>query len=98
MYDLNKLKFYLRYVDDILAAFEKEQDSSNFLSFLNNKRPNIKFTIEKQVNNFIAFRHAFISGMDNQNLTFHTYHKLTYMGLLFRVLHRFHTRLVELNV
>ena len=26
-YDLNKLKFYLRYVDDILAAFDKEQDS-----------------------------------------------------------------------
>ena len=25
-YNLNKPKFYLRYVDDILAAFEKEQD------------------------------------------------------------------------
>ena len=29
-YNLNKPKFYLRYVDDILAAFEKEQDSLNF--------------------------------------------------------------------
>ena len=27
---LNKPKFYLRYVDDILAAFEKEQDSLSF--------------------------------------------------------------------
>ena len=26
-YNLNKPKLYLRYVDDILAAFEKEQDS-----------------------------------------------------------------------
>ena len=26
-YNLNKRKFYLRYVDDILAAFDKEQDS-----------------------------------------------------------------------
>ena len=26
-YNLKKLKFYLRYVDDILAAFDKEQDS-----------------------------------------------------------------------
>ena len=26
-YNLNKLKFYLRYVDDILAAFDNEQDS-----------------------------------------------------------------------
>ena len=29
-YNLNKPKFYLRYVDDILAAFDKEQDSLNF--------------------------------------------------------------------
>ena len=36
-YNLNKPKFYLRYVDDILAAFGKEQDSLNFLNFLNNK-------------------------------------------------------------
>ena len=29
-YNLNKSKFYLSYVGDILAAFEKEQDSVNF--------------------------------------------------------------------
>ena len=28
--NLNKPKFYLRYGDDILAAFGNEQDSSNF--------------------------------------------------------------------
>ena len=33
-YNLNKPKFYLRYVDDILAAFDKVQDSLNFLNFL----------------------------------------------------------------
>ena len=43
-YNLNKHKLYLRYVDDILAAFEKEQDSLSFSSFLNNKHPYIKFT------------------------------------------------------
>ena len=31
-YNLNKPKFYLRYVDDILASFEKEQDSLSFLN------------------------------------------------------------------
>ena len=81
-YKLNKPKFYLRYVDDILAAFEKEQDSLNFLSFLNNKHPNIKFTLEKQVNHFIAFLDVFISGIDNQNLTLQTNHKSTNTGLL----------------
>ena len=32
-YNLNKPKFYLRYVNDILAAFGKEQDSLNFFNF-----------------------------------------------------------------
>ena len=58
-YNLNKAKFYLRYVDDILAAFEKEQDSFNFLIFLNN-HPNVTVSIEKQVNHSIAFLDAFI--------------------------------------
>ena len=78
----NKAKFYLRYVDDILAAFDNEQDSLNFLNFLNNRHPNIKFTIEKQNNHSIAFLDVFILGINNQNLTLQTYHKLTYIGPL----------------
>ena len=81
-YNLNKPKFYLRSVDDILAAFDNEHDSLNFLNFLNNRHPNIKFTIEKQNNHSIAFLDVFISGINNQNLTLQTYHKLTYTGLL----------------
>ena len=54
-YNLKKPKLYLRYVDDILAAFDNDQDSLNFLNFLNNRHPNIKFTIEKQNNHSIAF-------------------------------------------
>ena len=81
-YNLNKPKFYLRYVDDILAAFDNEQDSLNFLIFLNNRHPNIKFTIEKQNDHSIAFLDVFISGISNQNLTLQTYHKSTYAGLL----------------
>ena len=81
-YNLNKPKFYLRYVDDILAAFNNEQDSLNFLNFLNNRHPNSKFTIEKQINYSIAFLDIFISGMNNQILTLQTSHKSTYTGLL----------------
>ena len=79
-YNLNKPKFHLRYVD-ILAAFDNEQDSLNFLNFLNNRHPNIKFTIEKQNNHSIAFFGVFISGINNQNLTLQT-HKSTYTALL----------------
>ena len=80
-YNLDKPKFYLRYVDDILAAFHNEQDSLDFLKFLNNRHPNIKFIIKKQINHSIAFLDVFISG-NNQNLTLQTYHKSTYAGLL----------------
>ena len=48
-YNLKKPKFYLRYVDDILAAFDNEQDSLYFLIFVNNRYPNIKFTIENKL-------------------------------------------------
>ena len=37
--NLNKSKFYLRYVDDILAVFDNEQGSLNFLKVLNNRHP-----------------------------------------------------------
>ena len=68
-YNLNKVELYLIYVDDILAAFEKEENS-------------FKFTIEKQVNHYFAFLDIFISGIDNQNFTLQTYHKSTFTGLI----------------
>ena len=73
---------FFKLTDDILAAFEKEQDSLNFLKFLNNKHPNIKFRIEKQVNRSIAFLDVFISGIDNQTLTLEMYPKTTYTRVL----------------
>ena len=53
-----------------------EQDSLKFLNFLNNRHPNTKFTIEKQINHSIAFLDVFISGINNR------YHKSTYTGLV----------------
>ena len=81
-YNLNKPKFYLGCVDYILAAFDNEQSAFNFSNFLNNRHPNIKFTIEKQMNYSIAFLDVFISGINNQNLTLQTYPKSTYIVLL----------------
>ena len=81
-YNLNTPKFYFRYVDDIQVAFGNKQDSLNFEYFLNNKHPNIKFTIEKQLNDSIAFLDIFVLDINNQNLTLQTYPKSTYIGLL----------------
>ena len=67
--NLNKTKFYLRYVDGTLAAFHNKQDSLNFLEFLNNRHRNVKFKIEKQINHSIFF------AINNQNLTLQTFTK-----------------------
>ena len=69
-YNLNKPDFYLRYVNDILAAFEKRQNSLHFLNSVTNKHPNNKFTIEKQANRSIAFLDVFISGIDHWPIQF----------------------------
>ena len=95
-YNPNKPKFDLSYVDDILAAFDNEQESLNFLNFLNDRHPNIKFTIKKQINHSIAFLDVFISGINNQNLKLQAYHKSTSAGLLlnFNLIFNFNIRLV----
>ena len=54
-YNLHKTKLYLRHVHDILTALDNEQYSVIFLNFLNNRHPNKKFTIEKQINHSFAF-------------------------------------------
>ena len=66
----------------MLALFNKEQVSLNFLLFLNNKQPNIKFKIETQINHSIAFLDVFLSSINSQNLTLLTYQKPTYTRLL----------------
>ena len=70
------------YVIDILAVFDNEQGSLDFLNFLNNRQPIVKFTIEKQINHPIAFVVVFTADINNQNLTLKTHHKSTYAGLL----------------
>ena len=79
-YNLNKPNFYLRYDDDILAAFDNEQDSLNFLEFLNKRHPNIKLTIKKK-NHSIAFLDFFISDINNQNLTLQDTSDIHYLKL-----------------
>ena len=70
---------------------------------MHNRHPNVKFTVEKQINHPIAFLDVFISGINNENRTLQTYRKSTYTGLLFkftrvltlkRILHDFRVRLV----
>ena len=48
-------KLYIRYVDDIFAIFDKNTSYERFFEPINNQHPQIKFTVEKSVNNCLAF-------------------------------------------
>ena len=50
--------WYSRYVDDVICSFNSGSVANKFYEFLNKKHPNIKFTFEKQQNNFF-FRYAY---------------------------------------
>ena len=80
-YDGVSLSYYTRYVDDIFPVFNSHDEAKRFFSYLNSRHPNVKFTIETEVNKVIPFLDVLI---DNRNniLNTTTYHKLTYSGLL----------------
>ena len=80
-YSLEKPLFYRRYVDDIFAVFDNENDAMNFLNFLNKQHPNIKFTFEKQVQDKLPFLDILIDNSSTSLVT-SVYHKQTYTGLL----------------
>jgi hypothetical protein len=49
------LKRWKRYVDDVFATFNREEQSNQVLAFLNAQHANIKFTLEKENNNQLPF-------------------------------------------
>ena len=42
-----KPKLYKRYLDDVFAVFETQQQAEGFQNYINSAHPNIKFTLEK---------------------------------------------------
>ena len=73
--------YYTRYVDDIFSVFNSHDEAKRFFSYLNSRHPNVKFTMEKEVNQVIPFLDVLIDNRSNiLNTT--TYHKSTYSGLL----------------
>ena len=49
------VKLCLRYVDDNFASLESREKALEILMFLNNQHPNIRFTIEHEKQNRLAF-------------------------------------------
>ena len=75
--------FYRRYVDDIFCVFQKREDCSKFLDYLNAGHRNIKFTVEEEHDRTLPFLDVLISHTpDSNKFETKTYYKPTYTGLL----------------
>ena len=73
--------YYRRYVDDIFSVFNNSFEAKEFFNYINTRHPNIKFTMETEVNKIIPFLDVLIDNSKNILKT-STYHKSTYSGLL----------------
>ena len=75
-----KPKFYQRYVDDCSDIFDNRAQAEKFLEYLNSQHPNIRFTIEHENANKLAFLDILI---ERSNFKFITsvYRKPTFTGL-----------------
>ena len=72
---------YKRYVADIFSVFNNSFKAKGFFSYINIRHPNIKFTMETEVNKIIPFLDVLINNSQNILKT-STCHKSTYSGLL----------------
>ena len=77
----SKPKYYRRYVNDIFLMFEKKDHVKKFLKYMNSCHQNIKFTIEEEHNNEIAFLDISITGggMNSKHLYFERKHLVLYI-------------------
>ena len=66
----------------ILFSFRNEHEALLFFEFLNSQHDSIKFTMEKEANNTLAFLDVFINNKDPTNLVTSVYRKKTFTGLL----------------
>ena len=64
----------------ISAAFNNENEATEFFNYLNGKHPNIKFTRENNNNGLLPFLDIKICNV--QSVTTSVFHKITYTGLL----------------
>jgi len=73
----SKIKFWRRYVDDVFSIFEgNDTDVADFLNYLNDLHPQVKFTYELENQGSLPFLDIIISNVDRK-LSFEVYRKPT---------------------
>ena len=69
---------WLRYVDDVFVAWEKDVEELNvFVSWLNSLRPSIRFKVEREDNGVLSFLDVTIK-KDGHEWSFSVYRKPTH--------------------
>jgi predicted GIY-YIG superfamily endonuclease len=90
---------YKRYVDDIFLTFNDRDDCELFYDFLNCQHKCMKFTLEIEKDNSLAFLDVLVSRSDDGNISTSLYRKETFSGLYLKfdsfVPHHFKKNLVS---
>ena len=73
--------YYTQYVYDMLSVFNWNDEAKRFFSYLNSRHPNIKLSMEAEVNKVIPVLDVLFDNRSNILSTI-TYHKSTYSCLL----------------
>ena len=81
-YKASSILFYRRYVDDTFCLFDTEHDATLFFDYINDRHPNIRFTMEKEVDEKIPFLDVLIDNNQPLSPITRVYRKKTFTGLL----------------
>ena len=67
-YKASSILFPRRYVDDTFCPFDTEHDATLFFDYINDRHPNIRFTMEKEMDKKISFLDVLIDNSQPQSL------------------------------
>ena len=81
MKNTNQLTIWFRYVNDTFTLFKNKNDASSFLSHLNGRHNNIKFTIEFQQNDEIPLLYILMKRSRESSFSTSIYRKKTFTSL-----------------
>ena len=80
--DASEILFYRRYVDDTFCLLHSENDALLFFHYINSRHPNIRFTMEKEVDHRIPFLDVLVDHNCSRAPITSVYRKKTFAGLL----------------
>ena len=81
-YKASSILLYRRYVDDTFCLFDTEHDATLFFDYINDRHPNIRFTMEKEMDKKIPFLDVMIDNSQPLSPITRVYRKKTFTGLL----------------